>query len=110
MGAGLSNLLVDYPEASGAMTKEHYMKLLTQYAVAHTQSRCVNYVDPTIQYLIDNYTDIMLPTPIDYLITLTLPYRWCRKSHIATRARCVAFAAAGCVLGSAVPPMQACRT
>ena len=42
VGAGLSNLLVDYPEASGAMTKEHYMKLLTQYAVAHTQSRCVN--------------------------------------------------------------------
>ena len=41
---GLSNLLNDYPAqgTADAMTKEHYMKVLRQYAVAHTQSHPAN--------------------------------------------------------------------
>jgi hypothetical protein len=49
---GLSNLLNNYPVGSGldgpttkgekAMTKEHYMQVLRQYAVAHTRSHPAN--------------------------------------------------------------------
>ena len=51
MITGLSNLLNNYPDtadaaegdiAARAMTKDHYMNVLRQYAIAHTRSRPAN--------------------------------------------------------------------